>query len=185
MDKLIVAIIGIAITAAALYTSSDYLTAYYQTAQARAKAQQWLTEAAQIAVAARQAGYVASGSDNWTVGTAAQLVPTYMSDLPKHSGSYVFAPCYQNGGGVFQCPRNNTDAVGIGGSVENRQVCEEIQKLVNRGDSTLTRYTPSGYPGIAKGAAQPIICAWLDMNSNSQHDSGDVYAFYQRIFLDR
>lgn len=192
MDKLIVTIISIALTAAVLYGASDHLTAFYTTAHARSKAQTWIAEAAQIATAAKNSGTLASGSDNWAAGTAASLVSIYLSALPRHSGSYVFLPAYASAAAVTTFPRNNTDATIIfTNAVESGAVCQEIQKLGNRGTSTpasVTSVTATtiNYT-IAKNSAQPFACAWHDVNGNGAQDATgtDTYYFLYRVFLDR
>ncbi|HCM83987.1 MAG TPA: hypothetical protein PKW15_05150 [Alphaproteobacteria bacterium] len=182
MDKLIVTIISIAITAGSLYAGADYLSGFYKSAQARSKAQVWVAEAAQIALAAKQAGYLASGSDDWSVGTASYLVPTYMSSLPRHNGTYVFRPAYSNGATNTTFPRNNTDAtIIISDQVESQEVCQEIQKLANRGDSTLPSAgiisgTTIAYT-IAKNASQRFACA--------RYAATNTHYFVYRVFLDR
>lgn len=192
MDKLIITIISIAIGAATLYASSDYLTAFYKSAQARSKAQIWVSEAAQIAVAAKNAGYLSSGSDNWAAGTATYLVPTYMASLPRHSGTYVFQPAYASAASTTGFPRNNTDAtIIISTAVESGEVCQEIQRLANRGTTTPGSVTIVGAGvinyTIGKNATQQFACAWRDVNGNGTQDptGTDTYYFLYRVFPDR
>lgn len=182
MDKLIITIISIAITAGTLYSGMDYLSGFYKRAQARGKAQTWVAEAAQIAAAAKQAGYLASGSDDWSVGTASYIVPTYMSSLPRHSGTYVFRPAYASSASVTTFPRNNTDAtILFTDQVENQEVCEEIQKLANRGSTTLTAVTSVTASTIdqtiAKNATQQFACF--------RYATTNTHYFLYRVFPDR
>jgi len=190
VDKLIVTILSIGLTAVALIWGADYISSFYQGAQARAKAQRWIAEAAQIAAAARQAGNLSTTGDDWTgAGTAALLVPNYLASLPQHSGAYVFEPCNLSSGNT-NCPEYATDATMIMAPVESAQVCQEIQRLANRDNTTLTRYTAalgsSGYT-IPKNANQQFGCAWFDLNGNDSYDppGTDEYYFLYRVFLDR
>lgn len=191
MDKLIVTLIGIALTATSILWGVDYIGAFYQTAQAKVKAQRWVTEAAQITVAARQAGSLSLTGDDWKQGsssglTAAALVPTYLIDLPKHSGNYVFWPCYITGGNT-SCPRyttdstHTTDATIIQATVENVNVCKQIYALANRGSTTLPTATVTGTNPIS-------INVTIPQNANQQFtclNASGTYYFLYRVYLDR
>jgi hypothetical protein len=189
MDKLIITIVSIAITAASVYAGTDYLTGFYRSAQARAKAQVWVSDAAQIAVAAKNAGFLASGSDDWSAGTASYLVPNYLKNLPQRNGSYVFYPAIIDGADIAQNYSTGATMI-ISDAIESPQVCQEIQKLGNRGDMTLTDVgndlTSAAYV-MPKNANQPFVCVWGDLNSNAVTDEvgTDIYFFIYRVFLDR
>lgn len=185
MDKLIVTLIGIGLSAVTIVSSMDYMSGLYRNAQSTARAQKWITGAAQITAAARQAGNLSTSGDNWqqgsaTAATAAVLVPDYLSDLPRHNGLNVFWPCYITGGNTV-CPRYNTDATILQAVVENAAVCQEIQKLANRGTTTLSSTSVSGTNPIA-------ITSTIAVNPNQQFtclNASGTYYFLYRVFMDR
>ena len=196
MDKLIITILGIALSAVAILWTSDYMTALYTNAQSVAKAQKWLADAGQVTLAARQAGSLSLTGDNWEQGSstsavATAIVPTYLRDLPQHNGLYVFAPCYITGGAT-SCPRYTTDsthtsdATIIAATVENAAVCAEIQKIANRGSATLPTATVSGANPIV--ITTTIPAKTLLVNTTPQFtclNASGTYYFLYRVFLDR
>ncbi len=190
MDKLIITIISIALTAATLTVGGSYLSNYQTRAQAKVQATTWLAEAAQIATAAKQAGNLASSSDDFSTGTASFLRPNYLTDLPKRGGSYVFSAAQLNGT-TFTYPYYDTDANLIMTSVENANVCEEIQRRGNRGSTNLTRYPSAANLQSNFHSSftinQDLTCVWLDANNNSIYDPAgtDDYFFITRVFRDR
>jgi hypothetical protein len=187
MDKLIITIISIGLTAATIGIGGDYLSGYYMRAQAKVKAAAWISDAAQIATAAKQAGTLTSdGGDDFSAGAASYLVPRYMADLPKRDGNYVFQPALL-WSTTFSYPYYDTDANLIMATVENAQVCEEIQKLANRGSATLTRYTSEidlqlGFYGTFT-ITMNSICVWIDNDGDTAYDGigTDTYYFISRV----
>jgi hypothetical protein len=186
VDKLIITIIGIALSAATLIWSTDYITSLYVNAQSAARAQKWITEAAQITTAARQSGTLSLSTDNWQQGTAAALVPTYLSGLPQHNGNYVFQPCNVQSNATV-CPiyvtdtTHAADATLIEATVENAAVCNAIQKIANPHATTPPSATVSG--------SGPITISYaLAVNGNQQFacvNVSGVYYFLYRVFMDR
>lgn len=191
MAKLIITIMSIGIAGLASLMASDYISTLYLQGVARANAQAWVTEAAEITSAARQSGSLSLTSDNWAQGastglTAAALVPTYLSDLPKNNNLYAFWPCYITGG-TTSCPRyvtdstHTTDATLLEATVQNLQVCQEIERLANRDNITLSTSTVTG--------SNPIVLSYIiPTNANQQFacvNASGTYYFLYRVYLDR
>ncbi len=193
MDKLIVTIIGISLAAVVSIGGGDYLYTMYTRATAKTLATQWLAEAGQIEVAAKQAGNLAYAADDWTAGTAGYLVPTYLMTLPKHDNAYVFTPCYLSGS-TTTCPAAaaySASSTIIKATVENAAVCEEINARANRGTLTLTANAATTFAAstynIAKNANVQFGCAWFDTNANGAYDKTptDDYVFLYRVYMDK
>ena len=197
MDKLLVTVLGIGLTAFTLMWSVDYISNSYQAAEVKAKAQAWVTEAAQITTAARQAGTLSQSGDDWKQGSssgmvAAPLVTAYLSDLPKHSGNYVFWPCYLSAANTVTCPRYTTDATHasdatiLEATVENAAVCQQILMLANRGTTTLPTITVSGSNPITVTTTN--VSTTANVNPNQQFtcaNASGTYYFLYRVFMDR
>jgi len=188
MDKLIVTIIAISLGAATLLWGADYMSGFYQAAQSKAKAQAWITGAAQIAVAARQASNLSTTNDNWTPGsgmaTAALLVPDYMLDLPKYNGAYVFQPCIFTT--TVSCPEYNMDANVLMAPVENQKVCEYINMQANRGDSTIP--ASGGFAFSMSGTNFTVFTNAAAFNPHQQFsciNGLSAYYLFYRVFMDR
>jgi len=188
MDKLIVTIIAISLGSVTLLWGADYISGFYQAAQSKAKAQAWIAGAAQIAVAARQAGSLSTTNDNWIPGsgtaTAAQLVPDYMSDLPKYNGAYAFQPCIL--GSNVLCPEYNTDANVLMAAVENQKVCEYINMQANRNNSVIPA---SG--GFAFNVSGVLYTEFTNLAAFDPHQQFScinglsAYYLFYRVFMDR
>ena len=191
MDKMTIVLISLLLGAIMLMGSGDYLSSTYLSASANSYAQKWISEAGQIALAARQSGTLSIATDNWQQGntTAATLsaLSNYLSDLPRHNGKYVFWPCNVSAGNT-SCPvyvtdtTHATDATLIEAQVENLKVCQAIQKLANRGNVTPPTTTAStgltiNYAILAH-SNQQFAC----VNANAGTAQG--YYFLYRVFMD-
>ncbi len=192
MDKLIITILGIALSAATLLWTSDYISTLYNNAASNTRAQKWIADAAQVAVAARQAGALSLTGDNWEQGASASLVAgalvtSYMVDLPKHNGVYIFLPCKITSGAT-SCPvyvtdtTHATDATMLEATVENLAVCKAINQISNRNSTAAP-------PTATVSGTNPFTISYtLPINSNQQFacvNASGTYYFLYRVFLDR
>ena len=98
MDKLLIAVITLALGAAFMTAGAYYGNQAYQDAKAEAYAQQILSNGATAANAWRQwskdnGGITALTDNNWQDGTATELVPNYLAALPKMPSILVSSVC--------------------------------------------------------------------------------------------
>lgn len=178
MDKLIVTIISIALTAATLYAGTDYISGYYKTARARSSAQKIIAQAVQVDVAAHQAGSLSGNGGSWQN----VLVPTYLSAWP--SGSF---PCTMDSS-ANNCDESgspSTSANGFKMIVDDIQTCQEIQRIANRGSTTMETATGYDVDGTTLTVPKNSQVKYKCVELTAPIFGTKSYKLLYRVFLER
>ena len=186
--------ITLAIGSALLLSGMYYGNEAYQDAKAEAYAQQIVSGAATIANAWQQwskdnGGVTALADYNWQDGTATDLIPNYLSILPKVPQIIIFN---QPGVGVCNswspikfskfalntsCVNNYTpvDAFSYNMGPKGKRVCEKITEIARgKGSTPVTTSAPGGFIDLT-----------LFMSSNKTFDCVNYstqYHFVYRVF---
>lgn len=178
MDKLIVTIISIALTAATLYAGADFLSGYYKTARARSNALKIIAQAVQVDVAAHQAGSLSGNGGSWQT----VLVPTYLASWP--SGAY---PCTMNSSdnNCDESGSPSTSANGFRLFVDNLEACQEIQRIGNRGNITLEGATAFDVYGTGLTVPKNSQVKYKCVELTAPVFGTKSYVFLYRVFLER
>lgn len=165
MTNLLVTIMAIALVAATSTAGLWYGGQAYMENIAKGQANQTISGATQIAEAWRKYAFDNGGDfsltdSDWSDGTATDLVPTYLSVLPRFtfSGNSVYPDAIVFEGDTSVLHNITSNTIVIGPLTQN--VCKQINFLAT-GTSSVSASDWGGYTNTAtaRAALKPFYCA--------------------------
>ena len=198
MVNLITTIIAIALMASVAIFGLDYGTRSFDQMRARTNALQIVSDARSIATGwknysrANNGNYLLTDYD-WSDGTAADLIGTYLNKLPTPPNNVALATQnyylpvkltnFATSGGVSA----SSDVNAIGLRITNPDVCKAIAKLNEGGAPALKASTGASDDGLsgdlsATGLRQPYDCIYKDTDGSGTLTAGDAMLFVYPLF---
>ncbi|HCM83411.1 MAG TPA: hypothetical protein PKW15_05575 [Alphaproteobacteria bacterium] len=195
MANLIITIISIALVAVAALMGAYYGGTAFLEGQAKSRATTILSQAEQIAAAWRlwsvdRGGTIYLTDKNWSAasggGTSDDLVPNYLSDLPKTSwltqvSSYGFWlpakwQALSISGGQSLVDDNNALFLGATTAdyAQALSICRKFIQIVSGTEADPVNRTTTPW-------RQPADCVFIDGNANGTLDSNDFITFVYKV----
>ena len=190
MNNLIVTVISIALAAALVLTGAYYGGQAYLEGQAKAQANQLIEGAKQVAVAwtmyaTDHGGDYTLADNNWSDGTATDLVPKYLAVLPKYFfidlaqwNAYGFPTPFSFAGSSYSLISSPSVGNTIGVSGITKSFCERLNYLAN-GNATVDANRWVGWEGgyvTAMSFLKPFYCAYA-----GPWNGNEDYIFLYRV----